>query len=152
MTVEIVQRPAFHVAGLSLKTKPMSPDIPALWPKFVARMPEFEDPLEPDVTYGAMRHEPPDSLLYIACVAVPASSRPPAGMETYEIAAGSYARFQYPFSRLGEGFDEIFNRLLPASGHAQAPGFMLERYDESFDPGNPDSRVEILIPVRKSGG
>jgi AraC family transcriptional regulator len=147
MTIEIVQRPAFHVTGMSLMTKPMSPDIPALWPKFIARVAQIEDGLEAKVTYGVMRHEPPDKLLYVACVAVPQGSRAPAGMETYGIAAGSYARFQYPLSRLGEGFAEIFNQLLPKSGYAQAPGFLLERYDQSFDPGNPNSLVEILIPV-----
>jgi AraC family transcriptional regulator len=152
MTIEIVQRPAFHVAGMSLKTTPMSPAIPALWPKFVARLPEIANRLEPKVTYGVMRHEPPDRLLYIACVAVPAGSRAPAGMETHEVAAGSYARFSYPISRLGEGFGEIFNRLLPASGYAQTAGFMLERYGESFDPGDPNSLVEIMIPVRSPAG
>ena len=30
MTIEIVQRPAFHVIGMSILTKPMSPDIPSL--------------------------------------------------------------------------------------------------------------------------
>jgi AraC family transcriptional regulator len=148
MTLEIVQRPAFHVAGMSLKTKPMSPEIPALWPKFMARESEIKNRVEPHATYGAMRHEPPDTLLYIACVAVPAGSRAPAGMETYEIAAGNYARFQYPLSRLGEGFGEIFNRLLPASDYVQVPGFLLERYGEAFNPGDPNSLVEILIPVR----
>jgi AraC family transcriptional regulator len=71
-------------------------------------------------------------------------------MESYEIAAATYARFQYPISRLGEGFGEIFNRLLPASNYVQADGFMFERYGEAFDPGDPGSLVEIFIPVRES--
>jgi AraC family transcriptional regulator len=147
MSIEIVQRPAFNVTGMSILTKPLSPAIPALWPKFVAREAEIGGKTEPAVTYGVMRHEPPDSLLYIAGVAVWAGARPPAGMESHEVAAGSYARFKYPLARLGEGFDEIFNRLLPSSGYEQAPGFLLERYDESFNPGDTNSLVEILIPV-----
>lgn len=147
MTIEIVERPAFHVAGMSILTKPMSPQIPALWPKFIARSPEIEGRSEPNVTYGVMRHEPPDSLFYMAGVAVPAAARAPAAMEIREIAAGSYARFQYPIARLGEGFGEIFGRLLPSSGRVQAPGYLLERYDESFDPQDVNSLVEILIPV-----
>jgi AraC family transcriptional regulator len=148
MTLEIVQRPAFTVTGMSILTKPMSPEIPALWPKFVARENEIEGRAEPDVTYGVMRHQPPDALFYMAAVQVPAGMRAPAGMECHEVAAGSYARFRYPLARLGEGFGEIFSRLLPSSGYVQAPGFLLERYDESFDPGNAHSRVEILVPVR----
>ena len=149
MSIEIVQRPAFHVIGMSILTKPMSPDIPALWPKFVAREAEIEGKTESMVTYGVMRHEPPDTLLYMAAVAVSAGARAPAGMESREVAAGSYARFKYPLARLGEGFGEIFNRLLPSSGYEQAPGFLLERYDESFNPGDVNSLVEILIPIRR---
>jgi AraC family transcriptional regulator len=147
MTIEIVQRPAFHVAGMSIRTKPRSPDIPALWPRFIARLPEIQGRTEPKVTYGAMRPEPPDALLYMAGVAVAAGGRAPTGMEIREVASGSYARFQYPLARLGDGFGEIFNRLLPSSNYRQVPGFLLERYGESFDPGNVNSVVEILIPV-----
>jgi AraC family transcriptional regulator len=148
MTIEIVQRPAFHVAGMSIRTKPLSPEIPALWPRFVARMPEIEGRTESKVAYGVMRHEPPDALLYIAGVAVAAGSRAPAGMEIREVPAATYARFQYPLARLGEGFCEIFDRLLPASNYKQAPGFQLERYGEAFDPHDANSIVEILTPVR----
>jgi AraC family transcriptional regulator len=147
MTLEIVQRPVFHVAGMAIRTKPMSPDIPALWPKFVARFPEIAGRTEPRVTYGVMRHEPPDALFYMAGVAVAAGTKAPSGMEIREVGAASYARFQYPIARLGEGFAEIFNRLLPSSGYVQAPGYLLERYGESFDPHDVNSPVEILIPV-----
>ena len=75
MSIEIVQRPAFNVTGMSILTKPLSPDIPALWPKFVAREAEIEGRAEPEVTYGVMRHEPPDTLFYMAGVAVAAGSR-----------------------------------------------------------------------------
>jgi AraC family transcriptional regulator len=148
MTIEIVERPVFQVAGLSILTKPRSPEIPALWPKFVARLSEIEGKTEPKVTYGVMRHEPPDALFYMAGAAVSAGTRAPAGMEIREVAAGSYALFRYPISRLGEGFCEIFDQLLPSSAYVQAPGFLLERYGESFDPRDVNSLVEILIPVR----
>jgi AraC family transcriptional regulator len=149
MTIEIVQRPAFNVIGMGILTKPMSPEIPALWPKFVARESEVEGRTEPNATYGVMRPEPPDALFYMAAVAVPAGARVPAGMQSREVAAGSYARFRYPLARLAEGFGEIFERLLPSSGYVQVPGFLLERYDEAFDPGDRNSLVEILIPVRR---
>jgi AraC family transcriptional regulator len=147
MAIEIVERPAFTVTGMSILTKPMSPAIPALWPKFMSREPEIGGRTESEVTYGVMRHEPPDSLLYIAGVAVRSGVRAPAGMETHEVAAGSYARFKYSLARLGEGFCELFDRLLPSSGYVQGPGFLLERYDESFNPQDTNSLVEILIPV-----
>ena len=44
----------------------------------------------------------------------------------------------------------MYDRLLPSSGYVQGPGFLLERYDESFNPQDANSLVEILIPVRAS--
>lgn len=148
MSLDIVQRPVLHVTGMSIRTQPMSPDIPALWPRFAAREAEIAGNVEPAVTYGVMRHEWPETLFYMAAVAVAAGAAAPAGMETREVAAGSFARFAYPLAQLGEGFGEIFNRLLPSSNYEQAPGYLLERYGAAFDPGDRNSLVEILIPVR----
>ena len=150
MTIETVERTELIVVGMAISTRPLSPDIPALWPRFVERMDEINHPLEPRVSYGVMRHEPPDSLDYLAGVSVRFGDSIPKGLETRVIPAGTYARFRYPRSRLGEGFGEIFGRLLPSSGHVQIAGLPLfERYDEAFDPGDPDSLVEIGIPVRR---
>ena len=70
-------------------------------------------------------------------------------MQSLVLAAGTYAAFRYPLSGLGKGFGDIFNRLLPASDYEQAAGPYFERYDEDFDPGKPDSIVEIYLPVRE---
>jgi AraC family transcriptional regulator len=148
MNLKIIERPAQTVIGMSIRTMPMSPEIPALWPKFVTRIPEIENPSEPRVSYGVMRDEG-DALNYTAAVSVAAAGRVPQGMESVSIPAATYAAFRYPLSELGKGFDEIFNRLLPSSDFVQASGTLLERYDESFDPTNPNSAVEICIPVRR---
>ena len=148
MTPQIIDRPAQTVIGMSIRTMPMSPEIPALWPKFVARIPEIENPSEPKVSYGVMRDEG-DALNYTAAVSVAAAGRVPQGMERLTIPAATYATFRYPLSGLGKGFDEIFSRLLPSSDFVQTSGVLLERYDESFDPANPKSAVEICIPVRR---
>jgi AraC family transcriptional regulator len=149
--LETLERPAITVVGMAIRTRPMSADIPALWPKFVARIPEIENIYEPRVSYGVMRHGGGDmeDLHYMAAVAVTNASRIPPGMESLTIAAGTYAAFRYPLSGLARGFGEIFGKLLPSSGCIQAPGPYFERYDEAFDPGNPNSEVEILIPVRR---
>ena len=52
---------------------------------------------------------------------------------------------------LANGFGEIFNRLLPSSGHIQTPGPFFERYDEAFDPCNSNSLVEICLPIKSIG-
>ena len=149
--IKTLERPAMTVVGMAIRTKPMSPEIPALWPKFVPRIDEIENISERRVSYGVMRHGPGDmhDLNYMAAVAVSNTSRIPSGMESLTIPAGTYAVFRYPLSGLGKGFGEIFGRLLPSSGYVQAPGPYFERYDEAFDPGNPDSEVEIQLPVRR---
>ena len=149
--LKTLERPAITVVGFAIRTRPMSPDIPALWPKFVARIDEIENLSEPRVSYGVMRHGSGDmeDLHYMAAVAVSNASRIPPGMESLAIPAGTYASFRYPLSGLARGFGEIFGRLLPSSGYVQAPGPYFERYDEAFDPGNPNSEVEIQIPVRR---
>lgn len=149
MTIEIVERQALTVVGMAILTRPKSPEIPALWPRFVARIGEIAA-AEPGVTYGVMRHQPPASLHYLAGVSAGRAAQIPRGMERDLIPAGTYARFRYPLSGLSEGFCEIFDHLLPASGYEQSPGQALyERYDEAFDPTRPDSMVEIGIPVRR---
>jgi AraC family transcriptional regulator len=150
MTLKTLERPAVTVIGLTISTQPMSPDIPALWPKFVARIPEIQNPLEPEVSYGVMRYGegPPQVLHYMAAVPVAPTNPVPAGMTRLTLPAGTYAEFRYPLSGLKQGFCEIYERLLPASDYAQTPGPFFERYGADFDPGDPQSAVEIYLPVR----
>jgi AraC family transcriptional regulator len=148
MTLKIVDRPAITVVGLQIRATPMSPDIPALWPRFVARIPEIAQTTEHRVTYGVMQDVPGAARFdYLAGVAVSSADTLPAGMTRIELPAGPYAFFTYPLSRLGEGFGEIFSKLLPQSGHRTRPGPYFERYNEDFCPDKPDSAVEIWLPV-----
>jgi AraC family transcriptional regulator len=147
MTLKTVERPAQTVIGLQIRTKPMSPEIPALWPKFVARIDEIPNPAEPQVSYGVMRFEA-GALEYTAAVSVKSADRIPAGLVATTLPAGTYALFSYPLSGLGKGFGEIHNQLLPASNYQPVEAPFFERYNEAFDARNPQSAVEIYIPVR----
>lgn len=149
--IQVLERPALTVVGMAIQTQPQSPEIPALWPRFVARIPEIQQVAEPRVSYGVMQFHPGAAapLFYMAAMSVVADDRLPSGMESLVLAAGTYAVFRYPLSGLGQGFGEIFNRLLPDSDYQQAAGPHFERYDEAFDPGAPGSPVEIYLPVRE---
>jgi AraC family transcriptional regulator len=146
MTVKTIERPAQTLVGLQIRTKPMSPEIPALWPKFVARIGEIPDSAEPRVSYGAMRYDG-GLLEYTAAVSVAVADRIPAGMTAIHVPTGTYAVFSYPLSALGKGFAEINDKLLPGSGYQPVEGWFFERYDEKFDPTKPHSAVGIYIPV-----
>lgn len=153
MTLQIIDRPATTVVGLLIHTQPMSPDIPALWPRFVERLGEIAHPLEAQVTYGVMQTPDGDMtrLSYMAAVTVSAPGPVPEGMATLELPAGAYARFVYTLPTLAAGFGEIFERLLPASGWVQRPGPYFERYGPDFSPDEPASPVEIWLPVAPRG-
>ena len=116
--------------------------------KFVPRIDEIENALEPNVSYGVMWNgESMEVLHYMAAISVSKSERVPDGLSSLTLAAGKYASFRYPLSGLAQGFGEIFNRLLPSSGFVQTRAPFFERYDEAFDPGNAQSLVEICLPV-----
>jgi AraC family transcriptional regulator len=151
MSIKVAAQPAITVIGLAIRTRPMSPDIPRVWPRFVPRIAEIEAQTDPGVTYGVMWHGQGsmDDLHYMAAVAVASPARVPKSMESLILPAGEYAVFSYPLSDLGKGFGEIFDRLLPQSGFEQAPGPYFEHYDRAFDPGIPAARVGIHIPVRR---
>jgi AraC family transcriptional regulator len=148
MSIKIIERPALAVVGMQIETRPLSPEIPALWSRFAPRIPEIPGITEPKVSYGVMWDDGSMQVLhYIAAVA--ASGPAPRGMTSRVIPAGSYAFFRYPLADLGKGFGEIFNSLLPKSPYTTLPTPHLERYDESFDPADPQSLVEIWLPVKR---
>lgn len=155
MEADITTRPATTIVGLKIRTAPMSPDIPALWPRFVARIPEIAHPATPRVTYGVMTPVGPDmaGLDYMAGVAVSEAAALPEGLSSWLLPAGTYAVFRCPLDRLGAGYGEIFGTWLPASDWVQAAGPLFERYDEDFCPDRPASLVEIGVPVapRRAG-
>src|SRR5438093_8589701 len=99
MTLETVERPAQTVVGLRIRTQPLSPEIPALWPKFVARIAEIPDAAEPRVSYGVMRYDA-GTLEYAAAVPVSKTERIPPGMVVIALPAATYAVFSYPLSGL----------------------------------------------------
>ncbi|KAK6025068.1 transcriptional regulator, effector binding domain protein [Ostertagia ostertagi] len=152
MTLKIIDRPAaVIVVGLQIRATPMSPDIPALWPRFIDRVAEIGHPLEERVTYGVMQAvaDGGDRFDYLAGIAVTTADTLPDGMARVVLPAGLYAVFSYPLSGLAAGFGEIYERLLPGSGWVQRPGPYFERYGPDFCPDDPASLVEIYLPVSK---
>lgn len=146
----IVTRQSLRVVGLRIVTRPMSPEIPPLWPRFVQREHEITGVLEPRVSYGVMQRAAggSESLAYLAGLSVDGDSVPvPPGMSAVAIPAGQYAVFEFPFAEIGPDFDFILNRWLPSSGLIQAASPMFERYGEAFDPNDSSSRMEVHVPV-----
>ena len=149
MSPEIIDRPAVSVVGLRIRTLPMSPEIPALWPRLVARIPEIAHQAQAHVSYGVMAPVGTEmaALDYLAGVAVTDPEAVPPGMSRWTIPAGTWAVFRCRLDKLQAAYAAIFDEWLPGSAFVQAPGPLYERYDEAFDPARPDSLVEIGVPL-----
>ncbi len=146
----ILTRPPLALVGLQIRTVPMSPEIPALWPRFVARLGEIGQAAEPGVTWGWMRVPPDDAqaLLYLAAAQVSAGADVPEGMTGIEVPAAEVAVFEFPFTEIGKAYEFAFRTWLPASGLEQADGPLLERYGADFEPDDSSSPMQLHIPVR----
>ena len=147
MTPSIIAQPALRLVGLQILTKPMSPEIPALWLRFAPRMPEVASPMEPGVTFGVMQGAG-DDLIYLAGLEVAPGAAPPAGMSQVAVPAGDYAVFEFPFGEIGKAYPFIFGTWLPESGYVQDARPLLERYGTEFCPDQPGSPMQVRVPVR----
>ncbi len=145
----LISKPAFTVVGLLLHTQPMSPDIPALWDKFVPRMNEIPHPANERVSYGVMGHfdQATGMFDYMAGNPVTRVDQLPAGMNSWDIGSHTYAVFETTLSQIGEAMNYLFQTWLPSSDYdpVDAPSF--ERYGEAFSPDNPV--LEIYVPLKK---
>lgn len=151
MQSQLLTKPALTIAGMKIRTQPMSPEIPQLWGKFAPRIDEIAQIAEPMVSYGLMGRYSADmgGFDYMAGVSVESAADLPAGMTTWEIDAHTYAVFEATLSTIGETFGYIYNRWLPDSGYQPVRDFCFERYPETFNPDDPNSKMAIYIPVVK---
>lgn len=148
MQPQIVTKPAFTVVGLRLHTKPMAPEIPALWDQLVPRMDEIRHIAEPHVSYGLMMHNREmTELTYMAGNAVTQVDEVPAGMSRWDIPANTYAVFEATLATIGQVFGYIYNTWLPTADYKPVDAPYFERYGENFSPDNPV--LSIYIPVAK---
>ncbi len=151
MQPQFVTKPAFTVVGMQIRTRPMAPEIPALWGQFAPRIAEVQQMAEPDVSYGLMGRydENMSSFDYMAGVSAKSVGALPPGMITWEVPALTYAVFDTPLSTVGATFGYIYNQWLATSGYQQTVPFTFERYGETFNPEDPNSTMSIYIPVEK---
>ena len=150
MEPQFVTKPAFTVVGLLIHTRPMTPEIPNLWQQFDLRMDEVPHLAEPGVSYGLMLMDHDlGKLDYMAGEEVTQVGDLPAGMTSWDIPANIYAVFETTLTTIGDTFGYIYDTWLLTSGYQHAPAPYFERYSETFNPDDPESKIEIYIPVEK---
>ncbi|HRJ41770.1 MAG: GyrI-like domain-containing protein [Caldilineaceae bacterium] len=150
MQPQIVNKPPFTVVGMQIRTQPMSPAIPQLWDRFAPRIDEIGSIVEPHVSYGVMGHyDEKMGFDYMAGVAADQSGDLPGGMCTWDVPAYTYAVFEATLPTLGEVFGKIYNGWLAEAGYQPLPDLCFERYGETFNPEDPNSKLSVYIPVEK---
>ena len=89
-------------------------------------------------------------MFYMACTEVTTTSDVPSGMVAKTIPAGRYAVFTHvgPLDGLGHTMHYIFGTWASRSRFELRDAPDLEIYDERFKLGQPDSEVDLYIPIK----
>jgi AraC family transcriptional regulator len=157
MEPEIREIKSFVVVGVRERFDEESKHgIPALWGRFVPRIPEIAS-RRPDETFGICTNASPESgsFDYIAGVAVENVDRLPEGLVAETIPSQTYAVFKHHVrstslhEELQPTMRWIWGTWLPSAPYEYVPGPDFERYPPEFDPRNAKGFLEICIPVRR---
>ncbi|MFA0811076.1 GyrI-like domain-containing protein [Microbulbifer epialgicus] len=130
---------------------------PEMWEVLRSNYLEAPDRINDPVSYGIDTYtkemQSKGKWFYMAAFQVSSFENLPMQMSAKLLPENEYAVFEYKGAispKLGNLFQSIYKEWLPQSGYVQAGPYDLERYDQRFlGPQNPDSILEILIPVVK---
>ncbi|MFN2292200.1 MAG: GyrI-like domain-containing protein [Anaerolineae bacterium] len=152
MEATISSRPAFTVGGLLYRGKNEENEIAQMWSTSGARLWEMPNVTRPGVAYGVMDNMDLESgaFEYLAGLEVEAGADLPEGMVAWEIPAQTYAVFACTLPTLMETIHQIYEQWLPQSDYARSAGPEFEFYGQAFDANNPQSEMELWIPVKPS--
>lgn len=157
MEPKIVEISDLKIEGIQTTGNPAQGDFGKTWPILFERCDEISDKVGPRVSYGVQSYD--KSLMkkgvwrYTAGFEVESEDNIPEGMILIELPSTKYAVFEYQGvigPELGRTFEYIYTEWLPASEFEGAAPYDYEKYDERFKgPDNPDSVLEIYIPIKE---
>jgi AraC family transcriptional regulator len=160
MEPKFIDRSGFHVVGLGrvFKRQETSKIGQELWPEFIRRFDEIPNKKGKDGerfrTYGVCQEIFEHGLLqdefrYLAAVEVSEDTPAPTGMELIYIPQQKYAVFTHAngLANLSKTTQFIWGSWLPKSGYKLAPASDLEVYSADFNPDDPNSSLEIWVPL-----
>ncbi len=145
---KIVSNKAFAVVGTAIDTTPGSPEVGALWQRFMGQSKPDLPRAEPGVSYGVMQLERSSGVLhYMAGEAVGNDFEIPPSMQLWKIPACDYAVFPANLENVSQVFNHAYANWLPGSGFTRGDAPDLERYGQDFGDENPN--FEIWVPIQK---
>ena len=128
--------------------------IPQLWGKYMPRRHEIKNTLS-KFDMGVCFEMPaaekthPEECTYMACTEVSTFDSIPEGMESFVIPSGNYAVFTHKgeLAKFEMTMGYIYGSWLPKSGKKLRSAPDIEMYDERFKLNQPDSEIDIYIPI-----
>lgn len=149
MEGKILEVNKFKAVGISYFGDNKNGEIPKLWEAFNKQFMAIQHKSNPMLCYGICNGEmdPEGRFNYSACAAVDSFENVPENMDTKLIEGGKYLMYTYtgPIKDLGEFYDNILSKWLPASGQEIDLRPQLELYDERFMR---NGEFDIYIPVK----
>lgn len=88
---------------------------------------------------------------YLAGIQISKTSALPKGMTDYKVAKQTYAVFPHKgkMDKIKITYEEIYKKLIPASGYNATNAPVLELYNQEFKINDEQSVMYIYIPVAK---
>jgi len=156
MQPRFTHKDSFTVAGLTCQSTMSNNTIPQLWNRFHNSEKDYKNKLS-ECCYGVcyyvqMENMCPDTpYTYMAGMQVKSEADCPEGMEVRTVPACDYAVFEHKgaLDTLQKTYDYIFREWLPGSEYEFVNQDDFEIYDDRFKYGQPESIMEIWIPVKK---
>mgnify|MGYP005650611267 CR=1 FL=1 len=152
MKCDVINKSALKIVGLKINVGPFDKRIQELWDTFMSRFTEVTNTANQEVAFGICCY--PDAGVktfdYIAGVLVTDDKNIPEGMVYYEIPERKYAVFTHKGSvaNLPDTYKNIYDKWLTENGLEEALYEEIEWYDKRFKFGEPDSEMDIFVPVK----
>lgn len=149
MEGKILTIKGFKAVGITYFGNNQNGEIPNLWGAFNNSYKDIKNKSTSMICYGICDDEMDSEgrFNYTACAEVDSFENVPQGMETKVVPPGNYLVYTYggAIRDLGEFYNDIFTKWLPASGHEMAYRPQLELYDERFMQSG---EFDIYIPIK----
>lgn len=148
------------IVGLEYQGNNVNQEIGVLWSQFIPRIHEIKSAKGDMKSYGICSPleesieevdlDQPNDFRYLAGIEVEDDTQLPEGMTSWYVEHQKYAMFTHvgPVEGLQDTYKAIYSQWLPESGYDVEFTYDFELYDESFEPGDEQSKTYIYIPIK----
>lgn len=152
MEYKQIESKALKIVGMGVDTslQNASNDCMPIWMNFMKRFAEVENPINPQVMYGAsfVINQKDCTFHYVAGIEVSEFGEMKEGLEQVEVPASNYLVFTHKgkLDTLGQTYSEIMQEV--QSLGKEQKDIWIEYYDERYKNNSDDSEFDIWIAVK----